>query len=205
MADAVNVVDLLAERIRRAKASSIVPASFENEIKSTFKDMTGLDYSDVRTVLHGTDKEFLLSTYDRGQSAKDFVDFTVASNGLSVLTPGADREDVVRHNDNRIAMLEFVDENRQDGWERGLAGSGYKEILDGNGDLAGVAIMEPVSRGKDWGFGVAVYDVAALDQDGHFIAGTVPVKNFGGFDIEDAVLPLYGYETELNATASYGR
>jgi hypothetical protein len=205
MAEAVNVVDLLAERIRRAKASSIVPASFENDIKSTFKAVTGMDYADVKTVLHGSDKEFLLSAFDRGQSAKDFVNFAVEANGLSVMTPAADREDVLRHNDNRIAMLEFVDENRQDGWERGFAGSGYKEIRDGNGDLSSVAVMEPVNRGKDWGFGVKVYDVTALDHDGHFIAGTEPVKKFGGLDIEDAVMPLYNYETELNATASYGR
>lgn len=205
MAEALNVVDLLAERIRRAKASSIIPAGFEAEIRSTFRDVTGLDYNDVKNVLHGVDKEFVLSSYDNGQNAKDFVQFTVESNGLTALTADVEREDVIRHNDNRIALLEFVDENRQDGWERGLAGSGYKEIRDGNGDLSAVAVMEPVNRGKDWGFGVAVYGVAALDNDGHFIAGTQAIKKFGGFDIGDAVMPLYDYENELNASASYGR
>ncbi len=195
-----TVVNLLAERIRRAKADS-----FENDIKSVFRDVTGLDYHEVRTVLHGTDKEFVRSAHDLGQSPQDFVDFTVKSNGLSVMSAGAEPEDVLRHNESRIAMLEFIDENRQDGWERGHAGSGYKEIRDGNGDLMGVALMEPVNRGRDWGFGVKVYDVAALDEDGYFIAGTEPVQKFGGFDIEDVVMPLYDYEVRMNATASYGR
>jgi hypothetical protein len=203
--EAVNVIDLFAERIRRARSLSGVPAAFENDIKTLLKETTALDYDEVRNVLYGTDKEFLRSAHDQGQSAQDFVDFTIAANKLATRSDDMDMDDVRGFNNNRVAILEFVDENRQDGWERSLDGMGFKEMHDGNGTFTGVALMQPVQNRNEWGFGVAVYGVDAI-QDATFVAGSEPVKKFGGYDIEDVALPLYAYESELNnAALSYGR
>lgn len=201
-----NVVDFLAERIRRARSVASLPASFEAEVKKIMSDATGLDYSEVRSILYGNDEEFMRSAHDRGQTAKEFVDWSVVANGLAVNSDKVDREDVRRFNESRVAILEFVDENRNDGWTRGIGGVGYKEIWNDNDQFLGVALMQPIKK-KEWGFGIATYGVDALDNEGSFIAGSEPVRKFGGYDIEDVVAPLQQYEIELNsATAlAYGR
>lgn len=201
-----NVIDLFAERIRRSRENASVTSGFENDVRALMTEMTGLDYNEARPFVLGKDyEEFFRSAIDHGQTAREFMHWVAAANGLEVKSAMKDLDEVTHFNEARLAILEFVEDNRHDGWQRGIEGAAIKEIHGPNGDLLGVAQMQPIKK-NDWGFGIAVHGVEAFDNEGVFIAGKQPIRKFGGFDIEDVVGPLQHYELEMSNNAlNYGR